>query len=80
MKPSIGRIVHVLIEPAINNGTDVAAAVITRVWSDDMVNVTVLPDCGQPLYKSSIPLCANRADADDRGGEQRYAAFWPPRA
>jgi hypothetical protein len=33
-KPSIGRIVHVLVDPAINNGSDVAPAVITRVWSE----------------------------------------------
>ena len=34
MKPTVGRIVHVLVDPKQNNGSDVAAAVITRVWSD----------------------------------------------
>ena len=44
MKPTIGRIVHVLVDPRHNNGSDVAPAVITRVWSDTCVNLRVLHD------------------------------------
>jgi hypothetical protein len=44
MKPSVGRIVHVLVDPNVNNGSDVAPAVITRVWSDNCVNLRVLHD------------------------------------
>jgi hypothetical protein len=44
MKPSVGRIVHVLVDPKQNNGSDVAAAAITRVWSDTCVNLRVWHD------------------------------------
>ena len=37
-KPAVGRIVHVTVDPKVNNGADVAAAIITRVWSDTCVN------------------------------------------
>lgn len=43
-KPSVGRIVHVTVDPRHNNGADVAPAVITRVWSDTCVNLRVLHD------------------------------------
>jgi len=43
-KPSVGRIVQVTVDPKINNGSDVAPAVITRVWSDTCVNLRVLHD------------------------------------
>ncbi|MFI1030722.1 hypothetical protein [Streptomyces sp. NPDC020951] len=42
--PSVGRIVHVPMDPATNNGVTVAPAVITRVWSETTVNVRVLHD------------------------------------
>lgn len=32
MTPSIGRVVHVLVAPVTNNGSDVAPATVTRVW------------------------------------------------
>ena len=32
MTPTIGRIIHVLVDPIANNGADVAPAIITRVW------------------------------------------------
>ncbi len=44
MKPALGRIVHVIVDPSHNNGSDEAAAVITRVWNDQAVNVRVLFD------------------------------------
>jgi len=38
-------------------------AVVTRVWGPDCVNVTVLPDCGAPVSKTSIArLFAVNAD------------------
>lgn len=33
MQPSIGRIVNVFVNPDTNNGSDIAPAIITRVWS-----------------------------------------------
>ncbi|WP_327088541.1 hypothetical protein OIE66_40535 [Nonomuraea sp. NBC_01738] len=32
-QPSVGRIVHVLVDPKKNNGSPVAPAIITRVWA-----------------------------------------------
>ncbi len=43
-KPAVGRIVHVPVDPKLNNGADIAPAVITRVWSDTYVNLRVLHD------------------------------------
>ena len=44
MKPTIGRIVHVPVDPRVNNGADTAPAVITRVWSDTCVNLRIFHD------------------------------------
>lgn len=44
MTPSVGRIVHVTVDPKVNNGSDIAPAIITRVWSDTCVNLRVLYD------------------------------------
>lgn len=43
-KPTVGRIVHVLTDPGTNNGSDVAPAMITRVWSDTCVNLRLIRD------------------------------------
>lgn len=68
MKPSIGRIVHVIADPKVNNGSDAAPAMITRVWSDNCVNLRVLHDgpaqvpgdIHRPEWMTSIPLYENR--------------------
>jgi len=74
MKPSVGRIVHVLVHPVENNGTDVAPAIITRVWSDTMVNVKVLLDAEANAWQTSVNLY------DARPGEDvTRAAWWPER-
>lgn len=75
MKPSLGRIVHVLVDPAINNGADVAPAVITRVWGDSMVNVKVLLDAAGEQWQTSVNLYTERPD----NPELTRAAWWPPR-
>lgn len=94
MTPTIGRIVHVLMAPDSNNGSDVAPAVITRVWSDTCVNLRVLRD-GYPgpeewltswsLHESREALEAQRAErqaalaATSPGlTVQLHGAFWPP--
>jgi hypothetical protein len=43
-KPAVGRIVHVTVDAKHNNGSNVAPAVITRVWNDNCVNLRVLHD------------------------------------
>lgn len=89
MTPSIGRIVHVIVNPEDNNGSDVAPAVIVRVWSEQSVNVRVLLDGNEtpwwrtsiPLYESREALEAGHAQMVISGGERPplSGAFWPPR-
>lgn len=73
-KPSLGRIVLAPVDPAINNGADVAPAVITRVWNDTVVNVRVLCDGDAMVWKTSATLCA-----DEESARGKHAVYWPPR-
>lgn len=81
MKPTIGRIVH--FHPADfdtearndheGTGPVVVPAIITRVWTDDLVNLTVFPDNGPPIVRSSVHrLASTRTNP--------YGWEWPPRA
>jgi len=72
MKPSIGRIV--LFRSEQSNGISEHPAVINRVWSDECVNLTVFPDCGAPISKTSVVQNENMTD-----GNQAFAWRWPPR-
>lgn len=76
--PSVGLMVHVLIDPARNNGSDVAPAVITRVWEHHpdaapgmptgYINVRVLADSNEVPWLTSINLFAERPSVDELGG------------
>jgi hypothetical protein len=87
-QPSVGRIVHVIVDPIQNNGTDVAPAVITRVWNEQGVNLRVLLDGESTLWRTSVPLYESR-DALEAANAQMvisggarpplFGAFWPPR-
>lgn len=66
MKPTIGRIVHFT-----SDGTDVRAAIITHVWSDSCVNLSVFGPNGDSEGKTSVLF------AEDRTQAQTWA--WPPR-
>lgn len=84
MTPSIGRIVHVIGPDAESNGAAVAPAIITRVWSEDLVNATIFPDGAVPLPRTSIRLHVDEEAARQFAGTTaRQAAsnqaFWPPR-
>jgi hypothetical protein len=73
-KPSVGQVVHVSVNPAENNGQDYAPGVITRVWSDEMINVSVLLDSPSgPIQKTSVKL------SEDRPEGAGHVAWWPPR-
>jgi hypothetical protein len=91
-QPSVGRIVLVPTEAiianqpgplgqTINNGADVAPAIITRVWSDTLLNVRVLLDgSDQSPAKTSIKLFETPEDyAEARDAGAPYGCYWPPR-
>ncbi|MFJ8153979.1 hypothetical protein [Streptomyces sp. NPDC094468] len=89
-KPTIGRIVQFAMDPAQNNGADVAPAIITRVWSDTCVNLRVLADSHAVDWKTSVPLFESRGALDahldqlvSQGvvaeGSRPFGAFWPER-
>jgi hypothetical protein len=88
--PAIGRIVHVSMNPAENNGADAAPAVITRVWSDTCVNVRVLADSHAVDWRTSVTLWetpealkTHHEKLISQGvvaeGSRPSGAFWPPR-
>ena len=85
-KPSVGRIVIVPVtalsptEKLDNNGAEVAPAVITRVWSDDLVNVRVLLDGGAMPWKTSVALFQTPEEyAEARDAGKAFGCYWPPR-
>lgn len=51
--PCVGEIVLVGTSEQYN-GSNEHPAIVNRVWNDNCVNVTVLPDCGQPLSMTSV--------------------------
>lgn len=94
MTPTVGRIVLVTVDPNRNNGNEVAPGIITRVWSDNMVNIRVFLDGSfeSPAH-TSVSLYQDR-DELDRAHEIKRAemakagydpvppligAYWPPR-
>lgn len=78
--PTLGRIVLAL--NATGAGSE-APAIITRVWGPAMINLQVLPDCAEPLCKTSVPLFPDRAAADawlrQMVGHTPTVAYWPDR-
>lgn len=79
-KPSPGRIVIAAVDPSMNNGSDEAPAIITRVWDEHpnggwVVNLRVFVDTlATPLSLTSVRLF------DAPGSTIRPgAAWWPPR-
>lgn len=85
--PALGRTVHTFVDPALNNGSNVAAAMIVRVWSESLVNLRVFVDGkSDVLSMTSVGLYADQdaavqaptyTTASD-GSRLPAAAFWPP--
>lgn len=89
-KPSLGRIVIAAVSAGDNNGATGAPAVITRVWSDAMVNIRVLNDgpaiewkTSVTLYDTAEDLAAAKAQRDEQTPSlaqcQFHGAYWPAR-
>lgn len=77
-KPSLGQVVLVAVDPATNNGAGIAPAIVTRVWSDTVVNVRVLLDSDGLQWRTSL----TRSDLplEDLDTDVRLARWvWPPR-
>lgn len=74
MKPTVGRIVHFrsLTGESFNGTHDPQAAIITRVWSESVVNLTVFPDAGTPFSETSVTFLQSDLN-------EPRSAFWPPR-
>ena len=68
--PTIGRIVYVTT-PEQLNGQNEHAAIVTQVWRDGVVNVTVFPGHGAPISLAEV-VPQGHPSAD-----QRYWR-WPP--
>lgn len=89
MKPSIGRIVIVRSPLTATVGTEQAPAIITRIPDDQgidtidrpvSVNLTALPDGGQPVILQTVWLF----DTEEKANAQwnmglRPVAWWPAR-
>lgn len=95
-RPSLGRIVHVLVHPHLNNGTDVAPAVITRVHGQTeagrwVVNLRVFLDGNNHAHEWARRRELHADEASARAAVEHsipdhpvwgvgHAAFWPARA
>lgn len=66
MSPTIGRIVHYYV----GNEAEPLPAIITRVWSNECVNLHVFSDHGDDTLETSVP---QRVTSTSWGWD------WPPR-
>lgn len=82
-KPSVGRIVLATVHSNLNNGAEVAPAIITRVWGEHpdggwTVNLRVLCDSENTLWQTSVRLVESESDIPS-GSWVGAWAYWPPR-
>jgi hypothetical protein len=84
-RAAVGRVVHVLVDEAVNNGQDYAAATITRVCEDGTINVCVHTDGPATLIFRGIPLFAERPNLAQTASAhpsflvtETSVAWWPP--
>lgn len=83
-KPTIARTVIAVGGVAAANGSDVAPATITRVWSERedgswLVNLIVFPDASnQPRAATSVHLFPDEEAARASLKHESFtAAYWP---
>lgn len=74
-RPSVGRVVLYVPAPGQAGGaTDTCPAIITRVWSDTVVNLSVFPDMGAGFSVASVDLLPTVPPV-----LEPRTCFWPPR-
>jgi len=81
-KPSLGGIVLVPMAPNENNGSDVAPAIVVRVWSDTTVNVRIFRDNETEEWRTSAVYIDELPDEESREALGTLAPnrwTWPPR-
>lgn len=68
-QPTVGRTVHFF--PALDDGEAKSngnrgpvAAIITRVWSTQVVNLTLFPDYAAPVPRTSVVLRSPEASTN----------------
>lgn len=76
MKPSIGRIVHFVVD--YGNEGKIAPAIITQVWSDTCVNLRVFYD-GTNHAPSGTEEWKTSCAYDEREKPDPRTWHWPPR-
>ena len=64
IKPYVGQVVQFMPNPSddvakSNSNTGYIAAIITRVWSDTMVNLKIIPDHGAMQDRGSVSHISN---------------------
>lgn len=74
--PTVGRIVHYTphrTEPIAKGGGKLAA-IVTHVWSVNLVNLTVFDANGIPTGRTSVPLLQEGTPAPEQG----FYCEWMP--
>jgi hypothetical protein len=54
-------------EKSLNNQSQIVPAIVNRVWSEQTLNLTLLPDGGLPLSRTSAHRATNADDAISGG-------------
>lgn len=82
--PTVGRSVIALGGVAVSNGTDIAPAVVTRVWGEHpagrhIINLRVFPDATSAVpCMTSVSLFDTEEQAREFVGDtSAVAAYWP---
>lgn len=79
MKPTVGRIVHFVLDEGKHAGEH-RPAIVVRVWSDDLINIEVFTDgendgYGQSLRDNIVWQTSVRRDDSHRP----HTWHWPER-
>src|ERR1700688_4325667 len=83
MKPYLAATVLVNVDAAHNNGSPLAAAIVTAVHADGTVNVRVQYDAHPFHFGHPRPECLTHitfhdtADPTTANQQGTYGAFWP---